>query len=224
MQGMVSTARRTYGQFCPVARTLDVLGERWTLLVVRDLMVGPQRFTDLREHLPGLAPALLTQRLRDLETAGLVARRELPPPAARTVYELTERGRELEPLIYEIARFGLRYLDAPTVDEPAPPHLLPLGIKSLVDLDALPRGAFVAHLALDEGDFTVRIADSRGRAIERVSIEAGAPNRADAVVQASIATILWIRQGVLTYDEACTRELLGIDGNAPAARALFALA
>src|SRR2546421_5058094 len=93
-------ARRSYEQFCPLARALDVLGERWTLLVVRELLLGPRRFSDLRAHLPGIAPALLTQRLRDLEAAGLVRRAELPPPAARTVYELTERGRGLDAVVY----------------------------------------------------------------------------------------------------------------------------
>jgi DNA-binding HxlR family transcriptional regulator len=220
---MRSVPTRTYAQFCPVARTLDVLGERWTLLIVRDLMVGPQRFTDLREHLPGLAPALLTQRLRDLEAADLVARNELPPPAARTVYELTEHGRALEPVIYEIARFGLRYLDMPTADEPAPPHLLPLGVKSLVAIDALPRRPFVVHLALDEGDYTVRIGPNGGRAIERVSVEPGAPARADTVVQSSLATLLWVRQGELTSDDAHTQGLLEIEGNESIARAIFAL-
>ena len=150
--------RRSYEQFCPLARAMDVLGERWTLLLVRELLVAPMRFSDLRAHLDGIGSALLTQRLRDLERAGLVERAELPPPAARTVYQLTERGRALEPVIYELARFGLPYLDVPTEEQPLHPHLLPHGLKTLVIAEALPRRALVLHLAFDEGDFTMHVA------------------------------------------------------------------
>src|SRR6266536_6294504 len=89
------TQRTTYEQYCPVARTLDVVGERWTLLIVRDLLMGPKRYTDLRAGLPGIATDILTARLRALEEAGFVRRRELPPPAPATVYELTEDGLEV---------------------------------------------------------------------------------------------------------------------------------
>ena len=91
--------KRTFDQNCPIARSLDVVGERWTLLIVRELVLGPKRYTDLREALPGIWTNLLADRLRQLESAGVIARRELPPPAARTVYELTERGRQLEPVL-----------------------------------------------------------------------------------------------------------------------------
>src|SRR6266536_4496383 len=88
-------SRKTYEQYCPVARTLDVVGERWTLLIVRDLLMGPKRYTDLRVGLPGIATDILTARLRTLEEAGFVRRRDLPPPAPATVYELTEDGLEV---------------------------------------------------------------------------------------------------------------------------------
>lgn len=87
-------AKRSYDQYCPLACALDLLGERWTLLIVRDLLLGPKRYGDLHRGLPGLATDLLTERLRALEEAGIVQRRELPPPAAATVYELTDRGRQ----------------------------------------------------------------------------------------------------------------------------------
>src|ERR1700682_1205746 len=126
--------RRTYGQFCPVARSLDVLGVRWTLVLVRELLLGPQRYSELRDRLPGMWSNLLAQRLRDLDAAGLVQRRELPPPAARLVYELTERGQALEPLVYELARWGLELLDDPG-DDVVPLHSLPLRLKGLVLID-----------------------------------------------------------------------------------------
>src|SRR5207248_602241 len=86
---------RSYQQYCPAARALDVVGERWTLLVVRELLVGPKRYTDLQDGLPGIGPGVLAARLRTLEEAGLVEKRRLAPPAASTVYSLTERGEGL---------------------------------------------------------------------------------------------------------------------------------
>jgi DNA-binding HxlR family transcriptional regulator len=98
--------RRTYGDSCGIARALDLVGERWALLVVRELLLGPKRFTDLREGLPNLGPDVLSQRLRELEGAGIVRRATLPPPAASRVYELTERGVELEPVVLALGRWG----------------------------------------------------------------------------------------------------------------------
>src|SRR5262245_22608449 len=107
------SSTRRYRQYCPVAKSLDVLGERWTLLIVRNLMVGPQRYTDLREALPGLATDLLTARLRTLEDAGYVARRQLPRPASVMVYELTPRGQLIARVILELGRVGLTMLGQP---------------------------------------------------------------------------------------------------------------
>ncbi|EHB56154.1 transcriptional regulator, HxlR family [Mycolicibacterium rhodesiae JS60] len=101
-------AQRTYNQNCPVAKGLDVLGERWTLLILRELLGGPRRYSDLRAELPGIATNLLAERLRSLEEAALVARTELPAPVARTVYALSELGwRKVPPVIKAIAMFGL---------------------------------------------------------------------------------------------------------------------
>ena len=95
----MATTKRTYGDRCGVARALDIVGERWALLVVRELLLGPKRFTDLRAGLPHVGPDVLAQRLRELEQAGIVRRGTLPPPAGSRVYELTERGRELEQVV-----------------------------------------------------------------------------------------------------------------------------
>jgi len=97
---------RTYGDPCGIARALDVIGERWALLVVRELLLGPKRFTDLRAGLPHLGPDILSQRLRELESAGVIRRAQLPPPAGARVYELTEWGRELEPVVLGLGRWG----------------------------------------------------------------------------------------------------------------------
>jgi DNA-binding HxlR family transcriptional regulator len=101
-------AQRSYNQNCPVAKGLDVLGERWTLLILRELIGGPRRYSDLRSELPGIATNLLAERLRGLEEAGLVDRTELPPPIARTVYALSDVGwHKAPPVLKAIAVFGL---------------------------------------------------------------------------------------------------------------------
>ena len=97
---------RTYNQYCGLARALDLVGERWALLVVRELVLGPKRFTDLQAGLPGIGTNILSARLRELEESGVVARRTLPPPAASAVYELTPYGRELEPAVDALGRRG----------------------------------------------------------------------------------------------------------------------
>ena len=99
---------RTYGDRCGVARALDVVGERWALLIVRELVLGPKRFSDLRGGLPRVAPDVLSQRLRELEGAGVLRRTTLPPPGGARVYELTEWGQELEPLVIGLGRWGSR--------------------------------------------------------------------------------------------------------------------
>lgn len=101
---------RSYDQHCGLAHALDLVGERWAPLVVRELILGPRRFTDLRAGLPGVATNVLAARLRELEAGGVVARRRLPPPAASTVYELTPYGRDLEPVLLALGRWGVRTL------------------------------------------------------------------------------------------------------------------
>src|SRR5579883_3438193 len=97
---------RSYGQNCGVAKALDLLGERWTLLIVRELLPGPSRYTDLRTVLPGIPTNLLAERLQKLEEAGVVLREQAPPPIATTLYSLTDRGRELQSVIYDLGRWG----------------------------------------------------------------------------------------------------------------------
>ena len=115
---------RTYGDMCGIARALDVIGERWALLVVRELILGPKRFTDLRAGLPNIGPDVLSQRLRELEAAGLLRRRTLAPPAASRVYELTERGHALEPVLLSLGEWGSA--------APIPPGDPPLGVDSTI--------------------------------------------------------------------------------------------
>src|SRR5207248_7286064 len=108
MQDLRMATTRTYGDGCAIARALDLVGERWALLVVRELLLGPKRFTDLRSGLPNASPNVLSERLRELEEAGVLRRRKLPPPAAAWVYELTAWGRDLEPVVTALGRWGSR--------------------------------------------------------------------------------------------------------------------
>ena len=170
---------KRYEQYCGVARSLDVLGERWTLLVVRDLLMGPRRYTDLRDALPGIATDLLTARLRTLEEAGYVQRRRLPRPAPVTVYELTDSGRRLGPVVLELARLGIEQLGPPAADEDINADALVLSLRASfapgVDSRA---GSY--QLELDGEPFAVTMRDgraetARGQADEpRCTIVAGA--------------------------------------------------
>jgi DNA-binding HxlR family transcriptional regulator len=106
-------SRRTYADACGIARALDLVGERWALMIVRELVLGPKRFTDIRAGLPHLSADVLAQRLRELEEAGLVSHHRLPPPAASQVYELTSRGLALEPVLIELGRWGGTFAPPP---------------------------------------------------------------------------------------------------------------
>src|SRR6187200_3791419 len=126
---------KRYQQYCPMAHALDLVGDRWALLVVRELMHGPQRYTDLVDRLPGIGTNILAARLRDLEGHGVVARRTLPPPAASKVYELTDYGRELRPVIRELALWGARTLGPPTHED----ELFPGWLANALDTVLAPR-------------------------------------------------------------------------------------
>src|ERR1700736_4345674 len=114
---MTSVKTRAYGQYCGFARAAEVLGERWAMLVVRDLLVGPKRFTDLLRGLPGIPSNVLTARLKELENAGIARRRVLARPSRAVVYELTEYGLQLEPVVVELGRWGAKNLGDPRPDE-----------------------------------------------------------------------------------------------------------
>ena len=114
---MIQLMAKHYDQYCPVAHALGVVGDRWALLLVRELLQGPKRYTDLAEGLPGIGTNILAARLRDLETAGVVTKKTLPPPAASRVYELTDYGLELKPVMRELALWGARSLGPPTPDD-----------------------------------------------------------------------------------------------------------
>jgi DNA-binding HxlR family transcriptional regulator/putative sterol carrier protein len=175
--------RRKYEDACAVAHGLELVGERWALLVVRELLLGPKRFTDLLSGLPGASPDVLTQRLRELTGAGVVHRRRLPPPAASWVYELTNWGAELEPIVLRLARWssrspGMRY------DAPIGVDSVVLSLKALFDAPAAE--GFSATLGLRLGDQAFRLVIDDGR----LEVSRGDPEPADAVLDTDQATLL----------------------------------
>jgi DNA-binding HxlR family transcriptional regulator len=182
------TGKRTYGDRCGIARALDVVGERWALLVVRELLLGPKRFTDLRSGLPHLGPDVLSQRLRELEQSGIVRRRKLAPPAASRVYELTGRGRELEPVILALGRWGSR-APFPPEGEAFGAESAILALKTLfVPSPAAGRSAASYELRLGEHRFHVRVAD------RRLEISRGGADHPSAIIEtdpATLASLLW---------------------------------
>ena len=131
-------SRFRYAQFCPLARAAELIGGRWTLLVIRELFVGPQRFTDLRRRLRDVSSSVLASRLASLEAQGLLERRLLPPPAACSVYELSAAGRALYPAFLELTRWGLRFLSAPQPGDQLEPEWVRLGLAAFARRSPVP--------------------------------------------------------------------------------------
>jgi DNA-binding HxlR family transcriptional regulator len=147
-----------YDHYCPVAHALDLVGDRWALLVVRELMPGPKRYTDLVEHLPGIGTNILASRLRDLEAGGVVEKRTLPPPAASRVYELTDYGQELRPVLRELALWGARSLGPPTGEDELFPGWLENALGTLL-APLAPPGRFEFRV----GEEVASIVDCKAR-------------------------------------------------------------
>jgi DNA-binding HxlR family transcriptional regulator len=175
--GSGMTGRRSYGDPCGVARGLDLVGERWALLIVRELLFGPRRFTDLRSGLPGASPNVLSQRLDDLEAAGVVQRRKLAPPAASWVYDLTDWGRELEDVLIGLGRWGSRAPLMPAAELSA--RALLLALKTTFDPAAAGQWRVVIELRLGDERFSAGVESGR------IALAAGGAERPDAVIEAS---------------------------------------
>ncbi|HVZ14095.1 MAG TPA: winged helix-turn-helix transcriptional regulator [Bauldia sp.] len=151
---MSRTARR-YDQFCPVADALDIVGERWALLVVRELLLGPKRFVDLEAGLPGAGTNTLTTRLNELERGGVIVRRRLPPPSATMVYELTEWGRGLEPIVYAIARWAAPRLGSQQPRYPIRATWLGVALTAFYRREAAKALSAVVEITMPTGALTL---------------------------------------------------------------------
>ena len=179
--------KRTYGDRCGVARGLDVVGERWALLVVRELLFGPKRFTDLRAGLPNLSPDVLSQRLRELERAGVLRRRRLDPPAGSRVYELSDWGKELEPVLVALARWGSR-ASFPPGDAGLGVDSTILALKTLFDPSAAGGLSASYELRLSDQRFEARVVDNR------LELARGGDRQPDATIATdpgTLSALLW---------------------------------
>ncbi|WP_328539431.1 winged helix-turn-helix transcriptional regulator [Streptomyces sp. NBC_00344] len=193
--------RRRYDQYCAAARALDTVGDRWTLLIVRELLAGPRRYTDLHADLPGVSTDVLASRLKDMERDGLTTRRKLPPPGAVSVYELTPRGLELLPVLTALADWG-----APALADRRPTDALrahwfaiPLA-RRLEDL-----GANVVEVRLDEGVFHVRTDNGRPLYGD------GPADRPDATLTLDTGTCIAISEGRISVKDGVREGLVVLE-------------
>ncbi|MGH8888676.1 MAG: winged helix-turn-helix transcriptional regulator [Acidothermaceae bacterium] len=204
-----------YGQFCPVAKAMELLDERWTMLVVRELLVGSRYFNDLRRGVPRMSPALLSKRLRTLVSAGVVERRQ---HGGRIAYALTEAGTELYPVVEALGRWGVRWVPQ-LGDEDLDPHLLLWDVHRNLDLAAMPDGRTVLHF---------QFPDIRGQAatwwivvatdgVDICDSDPGYPVTVSVTAPLRTMTALW--RGDITWAQA-GRDGLELDGPAWARRAL----
>jgi DNA-binding HxlR family transcriptional regulator len=150
---------RSYGQYCGIARALDLVGERWAMLVVRELILGPKRFVDLKTGLPGIGTNVLATRLRQLERGGVVQRRTLPPPAGSAVYDLTEYGRRLEPALLALGRWGAESLGARAPGQALRSGWVAVALRAFFRPEAANGLRKTVDLRLADGIFQVRIED-----------------------------------------------------------------
>jgi len=170
--------KRSYEDACGAAHALDLVGERWALLVVRELVFGPKRFTDLRAGLPGISPNVLTQRLEELEQASILRRHKLPPPAAAWVYELTDWGLELEPVIMALGRWGSRSPARPAQMPPISTDSLVMSFKTMFD-PAVAAG-LDGRVQLVIGESRFRLEFKRGK----LELQRGSFDTPDATLEA----------------------------------------
>ena len=199
-------SNRAYGQYCGFARALEAVGERWALLIVRDLLVGPKRFTDLQHGLPGIPSNVLTARLKELEAAGVAQRRVLPRPARGVAYELTEYGAELEEIVVALGRWGAKAMGDPRAEETITVDSLIIALRTTFRAEAargfragyeLRAGEIVLHARIDDG---------------KIEVAAGPLNDPDLVIEAGPAIKLLMAREV-TPAQALASGLVRIEGD-----------
>ncbi len=197
---------KRYDQYCPIAHALDLVGERWALLIVRELLKGPRRYTDLAAGLPGIGTNILAARLRELEAAGVVNRRKLPPPAASTVYELTEYGAELEEAMFALARWGARTMGLPRHDDDLDADW-PLQAFPALFYPERARGLTETYvLRVDDHVFTVSLVDGL------LAVELGPAEQADLDAAMDMATLFALASGELLAGDAIEQGRVRLEG------------
>ncbi|PKW10853.1 transcriptional regulator, HxlR family [Streptomyces sp. 1222.5] len=202
--------RRSYDQYCSAARALDLVGDRWTLLIVRELLAGPRRYTDLHADLPGVSTDVLASRLKDMERDGLTTRRRLPPPGAAYVYELTTRGRELLPVLQALGSWGEAELGERRPTDAVRAHWFALPLLRALE------GEGVVEVHLEEGDFHLFVGAEEGP----VYGDGAAPAGPDARLALDAATAEAIARGEARLPDAVRDGRVTVTGDGTLAKAL----
>jgi DNA-binding HxlR family transcriptional regulator/putative sterol carrier protein len=208
--------KRSYGDACRFAYALDLIGGRWGLLVVRELLLGPKRFTDLRRGLPHASPNILSERLRELEQGGVLHRRKLPPPAASQVYELTEWGKELEPIVTQLGAWGARSPLAPKHEEIGSDSIV-LALRSLFDPAAAAGVEASFELQLGEELFHVKVAD------DELELGRGVATEPAMMIATDPPTLAGLLIGELPLEDALASGAARIEGSKREARRFLKL-
>ncbi|WP_405621041.1 winged helix-turn-helix transcriptional regulator [Streptomyces sp. NBC_00076] len=202
--------RRSYDQYCSAARALDVVGDRWTLLIVRELLAGPRRYTDLHADLPGVSTDVLASRLKDMEREGVTTRRRLPPPGAAYVYELTGRGRELLPVLQALGQWGQTELGERRPTDAVRAHWFALPLLRSLEVEGL------VEVRLEEGDFHLYVGAEQGP----VYGDGPAPREPDARLAMDTDTCLLVGRGELSVPDAVRAGRIEVTGDGAPAKAL----
>ena len=198
-----------YDQFCAVARAAEIVGERWTLLIVRELLLGPKRFSDLKLRLAPVAPGVLSDRLRSLEEQGLIARREVPPPTPAQLFELTELGRALQPAMRELLRWGARLLFPERPGERFEPEWMAMVLETYAAPAATP--AIDVTLVLEAGQQRAEFLVSGGSAGTIISFPA--PRPGVARVTAGPRAALGLLSGRMSLEDALAVRAATVEGD-----------
>jgi len=204
-----------YPQFCALARAAELIGERWTLLIIRELLLGPKRFGDLQERLDGMSPTLLTARLAALIDSNVVRRITLPRPVNAQLYELTDIGREIQPAIRELIRWGGRFLFPPVPGDAFEPDWVLLGLDAIAKRTPVAKvsvGLVVTH-GRKSADFTVTGGDT-GTAIHKGMADC------KATLEAPFDTVLQIVGRNLSLEDATAAKRARVSGSATLVRKL----
>jgi len=209
---------RSYNQHCGLAYALDIVGERWTLLIVRELIAGPRRFTDLLEGLPGISTNLLSERLKELEQQGMLRRRTLPPPAASSVYELTALGQSLEKTLLELGKWGSQFVPE-SMEGATLLHAssYALTLKTFFR-PKLAQGLDESYeLHIDNEVLQVRIRDGE------VHVQQGEASKPGVVLYTDTPSYLGLLSGEIALDEAIEKRLIRIEGDPEALRRFLSI-